>query len=278
MRSYGIECNFRIMIGMVCVGDPLYYEMAKISVPSFCKANRSVDLVLFTDKPEMFTDCERLRIVDYMRYFNRDLELAERLMSLIDHTRCDGQYPSHKHNHIWIAMGIPIIQWYAEENGYDWAGKFDVDSYFVGDIFERLISEVGYCMDRKHFIVVEQSHPWMHCFDFDTGAATSGFQMWKVKPVEYRGGLKFNPPQTYVKRYIETFRENEQATFWARFEDGAYLSWIRLLHPGYMMTYPFAINPNFSKEDAEKFLPAYFHFGDGANPVPQQMKFKEWFE
>lgn len=262
----------KIMIGMICMGDPLYYEMAKISVPSFLRANNSVDLSLFTDKGELFAPLidkyPRFRILDYYEYFNRDPEMVKRFDEKIDKGRCNPIFPSHTHHHLWIAMGIPMIQWYAEENGYDWCGKFDIDSYFVGDIFEKMLEEIEYCMDRKHFICVEQSHCEMGCFNYETGAPTSGFQIWKVKgPIGH----------TYVERYILGFQTNEQATFWARLEDGAYLRHLRLFHPGYHMVYPFAINPEFCKQDAIRFLPAYFHLGNGINPVPQQRKFEEWF-
>ena len=254
----------RIITGMVAMGDPLYYEMAKISAQAFVREN-SCDLALFTDKPEYFAgmkDYGRLKIVDYNTWFNKGKDIFAVFDQKIEHGRADFPYYDHFHLHLYIGAFIPMLQWYAEENGYDWCLKIDSDSYFVGDMFAKLRTECQEWAYLKDFFSVSQCHPEM-CFFHEGGMPTAGFMMWRVK-------------SWYCERYIVGFTVNEQQTYWNRMNDGEYLRHFVLQHPGYHFVYPFGKNEHFTKENAMKFLPAYFHLG-GTNLIKQVQLMDKWF-
>lgn len=257
----------KVITGMVAIGDPMYYDLAQLSAPSFLWNNPSSDLVIFTDQPERFsqlkTDFKRVAVENYPDWLSAFKDVVDVLETKIDHGRADFKYTDHFHKHIYIAAFIPVLQRYAEQRGYHWCLKVDADSYFAGgDLFDTLRQDTAGWTDKKDLYVVEQCHPEMHYFD-ECGVPTAGFIMWKTSG-------------KFCDRYLAGFHENEQATFWDRLGDGTYLRTCRLLRPGYHMVYPFHKNPEFSKADASRFFPAYFHLG-GVNLVRQQQLMDGWF-
>lgn len=259
----------KIIAGMFAVGDPLYRQMANISIPSFCRANLDQPLVFFTDDLGDHPSLEKfkmLKLESFYDWFNHFQKEAAEFDRRIEHPRCDVQYPTHFHSALFLAVFPLMLQAYAEKNGFEWAMMLDVDSYFVGDLIKKFKNDVGF-LKHKHLFVVDQSHPEMGCSEPEIGTPGAGFQVWKVD-------------SPYIQRYTMGFHVNHQTTFHSRTEDLQYLRHVRLIYPGYHMVYPFSANANFSKEDAIRLSPAYFHLGigNGGPPVMSQLeKFDDWF-
>lgn len=261
----------KIITGMCAAGDPLFDKMANISIPTFLRSNPDFDLVFFTDRPETHKSLsrfKRLKMVSWTDYYNRFPDQIRHFDAKIEHARADVHYADHFHSALNLAIWQLALQKYAEENGYEWVLQADIDGYWVGNVMARLVAEIEDIAPNRHFFWVDAGHTCMSGQDRVTGAMSAGWILWKVDP------------PTYILRYIHGFNVNHQTTVHDRIEDGHYLRSVRLLYPGYQLLYPFAAKWDFSKEDALKWVPAFFHIGDGQggmSAMKQFEKFEEWF-
>ena len=258
----------KVLAGMVVGGHEMYHDCAKISIASFLKSNKTTDLVLFTDKPENYSDeylkNDRFNVISYKSYCDLHPTEINFFINKVKPELVDRPYCGYIHNQVYATVLFPMLHIYAEvhKDKYDWLQRIDADSYFVGDIYERLEEEIGDWMHMKDFFLVERIHSKMAWFD-KSGVPGAGFVLWKRD-------------SRFYERFKLHYRGNEQEAIWGLMKDGRVLRHTRLLWPGYHMVYPFRKNIKFTKEEADEFIPAYFHLG-GNNLAEQMTIMDNWY-
>lgn len=254
----------KIAVIMSVAGDPMYFRLAKKSIPSFLRNNISVDLFVFTDDVSRIQKLRnaltgRLHIVDYNRNFLRNKILIK---TLLDQGLPEEAFKSrtekigHVHKHIFVSALPTIAEKHLTNMDYDYILKIDVDSYFAGgDMFPELGSDLHKTPDCDLYLVKR------------TGSKTeppgTGFVIWKK-------GSNFI--QSYLQ-YFHRFRKF-QRTIQQLAKTGIVKTHI-LQRPGYHFICPFNYE-GITKKRLQRELPAYFHLAE-KNALERIKILEEWF-
>lgn len=191
----------------VCVcGAQEYFNMAEISIPSFMLANEGTKLTVFSTEPERLLHLQDeyhpLVIKDYETSADN---LPDKYKSYYDYVKersnegweNDGVF----HEHHYIACFPVLAQAYANPNSV-FTLKFDVDSFWVGDVLIDVIEDIMFEYHREHrtrdlYLVQRPDNginkPFGNCWP------GVGFLLWLNK------GL-------FLERYCSMFNGNEQET------------------------------------------------------------------
>jgi len=260
-----------IAVAMCVAGDPMFFKFASYSIPSFLRNNVSADLHVFTDKSEEIGKyrslSKRLNIIDLRGYFKKNQDLVEKFKTK---GRSEKVLQSRNIRYgfdfkdIYPMIMPPMAEATLRGKGYTYILKIDSDSYFAGG---DMVAMVRTDIERYSFadaFLVERRHPAMT--HYGGGVPGSGFMLWRI-------GSRF------IHEYINSFEGSQQLTV-------LNLRWSRDLHiknltqPGYHFVRPFEKAEQtavaFTKEQASKFLPAYFHL-HGKDALKNMRKLEEWF-
>jgi len=235
-------------------GDDAYFQYSDYSIPSFLKSNSKMNLHIFTTNTEYFQKYNN----PYLKIYNYNI--------FKEHKDCQHIIKNLRKQHIHLPhYGHIMRQEYCATDvlmaqmiltNAKWVLKVDCDSYFVGNIFNIIIPQLT---DNIDLYVVERKHPEMFLDCIKPGG---GFILWNRKN------------KSIIQKYIKYFNGNVQSTLHNILLTN--FSHKIFTHPGLHFVYPFTKNPNFNKQDAEKFLPAYFHV-TGIDMLEQLKKLEEWF-
>lgn len=257
---------------VMCVaGDPVFFKFASYSIPSFLRNNTSTDLHIFTDRPkEIEKYCnlsKRLNIIDFGDYFKKNQDLVEKFKikgRSEEKLQLRNERYGYEFRDIYPMIMPPMAETMLQGKGHTHILKVDDDSYFAGgDLMALVKSDIKQHISADAFLV-ERRHPAMT--QYGGGVPGSGFTLWRT------GGR-------FIHEYINSFEGSQQLTI-------LNLRWNRSLHiknltrPGYHFVRPFEKAGQtavaFTKEQASKFLPAYFHL-HGKDALKNMRKLEEWF-
>lgn len=250
---------------MVIAGHKKYYEYAYYAVNSFLTNNEGHDLFLLVDKPKAIKEFSHpnLKVIDYGKLLmNVEVPVLHQVESNVKPSMVGLEYFDRVHNQLFIADSIPCIESFLHGLGYTHVLRLDIDSLFIGNIFDRLIPEI----ERDEEVAVwwvERSDPAMFTRAEKAYKFGAGFTLWR------HGG-------PFVPFYLEYFKDDEQETMVHNIYPRNDIKCRLLKHPGYHFVYPFKKNPAFDRETAKKFIPAYFHF-TGNDLEAKQAKVWGWF-
>lgn len=248
-------------------GERQYFEFASYFIPSFLKNNPTTDLLVFTDNVrEIRKISEEPEIIDLEECFAKHpdalKELEEKGCSdkdMEDRTRRYG----FLHHHIFVSALLPISEWQLRDNGkYSHILKVDIDGYFAGGDMISLLKGDIRRTEHIDLYLVERKHVLMELYG--GGVPGVGFTLWRI------GG-------EFIPEYLKSFHRNEQGTILRlRFR----IRTMILSRPGYHFVRPFwqakKTDRKFTKEQAEQFLPAYFHV-HGIGAIENLKKLESWF-
>lgn len=248
-------------------GEERYFEFASYFIPSFLKNNPTTDLLVFTDNAEKIRKIsEEPKIIDLEDCFTKHPDAVKELekrgrsdMDMEDRTRRYG----FLHHHIFVSALLPISEWHLRDNGkYSHILKMDIDGYFAGGDMISLLKGDIRKIENIDLYLVERKHALMELYGGGTPGV--GFTLWRI------GG-------EFIPEYLKSFHGSEQLTILGL------RSRIRtkiLSRPGYHFVRPFwqakKTGRKFTKEQAEEFLPAYFHL-HGIHARENMEKLEEWF-
>lgn len=259
-------------VAVMCVaGDPVFFEFASYSIPSFLRNNISADLCVFTDNLEEIGKyrglSKRLNIIDLVDYFKKNQNFVEQFKAK-GRPEKDIQARNERYGFefkdIYPMIMPPMAEAMLRGKGYTHILKVDSDSYFAGgDMMAMVRSDIQQHNFADAFLV-ERRHPLMA--HYGGGVPGSGFTLWRI-------GSQF------IHKYINSFTGSQQLTI-------LNLRWDRDCHikilarPGYHVVRPFekaqVTGVEFTKEKALQFLPAYFHL-HGKDALENMKKLDEWF-
>ena len=251
---------------MTVMGDQKYFDFASISIPSFLRNCPSSRLFVITDRLHEIRIYRGIRDFDVIEYKSLPAKLKGRLQKNIfpkvkDYCR-EYKRPGRimRGNH--YSMIVPVAQHVIGPlKAFTHILKVDIDSYFAGgDVIAHAAEVVGEQADVGYVL---RKHPEMVCLKGERPG--SGFMLWKKT-------------STFAELYDTHFLGHDQGTFQKLVRDANSLGLkVKAIeHPGCHFVYPFFCNPDFSKADAERFLPAYFHLTD-PDLYEHQLKMDRWF-
>ena len=243
----------------VC-GDEKYFSMAKISIPSFLRANPTCNLHVFTDRPsEIATDDYKLNVYNFAESIkNCDKLAVHKIITL-----SDPDFDNNKilHHHPYVAL-LPLIA--QAVVGSDYILKIDVDAYFVGD----MISEVERIPSLPMMDLCLISRTDDSKMKLYGGAPGVGFLLWK------RSGK-------FVETYVKEFAGYEQTDILGVRNK---MNYGELTNENFHLTYPFyqarKLGEELTKKKMEKWIPFYAHVcgEEDFTQLEKLQKMKEWFK
>lgn len=243
-------------------GDEIYFKFASISIPSFLRNCHSVDLFVFTDRPEEIerlgnTSNDRFNVIDLNKQFNQHDKLISQFRAKI--VPIDSL-----HKNIFVSPLLPIAEEFLKNKKYNHILKIDCDSYFAGGDVMQLVKEDIHRNSGYELYLIERTHELMSYYDKNKPG--TGFVLWK------KGG-------EFINKYINNFGHHFQPSILNMVYSGKIKTKI-LDRPGYHFVYPFLkaerVGKEFTKEIASQFLPAYFHL-NSKNAYKNMEIMKKWF-
>jgi len=238
---------------MTIGGDKEYFQYSDYSIPSFLKSNPGMNLHIFTTSPEYFQKYNNPYLKIYNYNIFKEHKDCQHIVNHIKRRYVNFSQFGYTHKHEFCAIGLIIAQQILTNS--NWILKVDCDSYFAGNIFDIIIPQL---VDNIDLYVVERVNPGT---TFESKEPGAGFILWNRKD------------ESIIQKYIKYFTGHEQFTLQKKLLPK--ISHKIFTHPGLHFVWPFT-DPNFNKQDAEKFLPAYFHF-TGNNIIEQLKIFESWF-
>jgi hypothetical protein len=245
-----------IEVVMSVCGDDQYFEMSKISIPSFLRSNPTAKLHIFTDRPKEIEPTYKCEVYDFNEAV-KNIDKPTRYAMELKMADFDNNGVFHSHANVAL---LPLL---AERVcSSDAILKIDVDSFFVGDIcnaVEGLLRAIN-----VDLILVERTRgdvmvPY-------GGLPGVGFLMWE------RGGR-------FVPGYTHFFTGNEQETILALYAEGV-LSSGTISEFNYHICYPFKraeqLGTRLTKKIIDKWIPFYIHVC-GPGQIEKLKKLENWY-
>jgi hypothetical protein len=238
-----------ILVTMVIAGHNQYFKFADMCIPSFIKNCPTTKMLIYTDKIDFLLKYKNIsnniEILDFNKYFkkaNIKNIKSKKLYNMV----CDNYNDTtYNHEHIFVAAVLPMSQEYAlDKNGIDYILKIDCDGFFAGgDIFKMLKNDISKYPDYDLFLI-ERKNLLMGLNEKNLPGV--GFTLWKKTG-------------KFIDKYNKYFNREEQETI-LKITDKVKTKFLE--RPGYHFVFPFQKDqPNieYTKEQLEEFLPAYFH-------------------
>jgi len=255
-------------------GENAYFKFASICIPSFLRNCTSTDLFVFTDKPERIKRIGnaltgKLHIVnlnDCISKYHNFLKKIKELSLPDEYFAKRTEKYGFLHHGFFASALFPIAQHYLEDKPYSHIMSIDIDGFFAGgdmianvrhDIFSKYPNFDLYLIERKHELMEQ----------YGGGVPGTGIVIWR------KGG-------PFIKKYTENFTDDDQSTILYELRLKRRVKTYILKRPEYHFVRPFwqaqKKGKEFTKEQASKFLPGYFHF-HGKIAYQSMKKMEEWF-
>jgi len=260
-----------IVVAMCVAGDPMFFEFASHSIPSFLRNNPDTDLRIFTDKPNKveryLSLSNRIGIINIKSYFDNhpeDVDKFRRKGRTEEIMREHVERYGFMFDDVYPASMPAMADEALRGKGYTHILKIDSESYFAGGNIMAMVRKEVESRPHVEVFLVERKHPAME--HYGGGVPGSGFTLWRI-------GSRFIP------EYCAKFDGSQQMTILAmRFNPKVHVHILQ--RPGYHLVRPFAkaeaTGKVFTREMMEEFLPAYIHLF-GKNALRYYKTLEEWF-
>ncbi len=246
-----------IDVVMSVCGDEKYFEMSKISIPSFLRSNPSAKLHVFTDKPKEIEPSYKCEVYD----FDEALKAVdkEQLFSL-SKTPKDFANNGVTHHHLFVSA-LPLVA--QRVCSSELILKIDVDSYFAGDMMKCVegFKEV----DADLFLIERKREDIMKLY---AGLPGVGFCMWR------KDGK-------FIDQYVERHNGHEQQTILDMHMSEGIRS-CEIQAPNFHICYPFLqskrLGKKLTKKDLDCWIPFYVHVSGEDEPQLDKLKrLDKWY-